>query len=53
MTTIILIILYIIGIISTYKFLSKRTTQSKFNKAWFSIFWPAVLVFYFVNSIIK
>ena len=53
MATIILAILYVIGMFPTYKFLDKKTTQSKFNKVWFSIFWPAVLVFYLLNSIIK
>lgn len=37
---------YVIVAILTYVFFDKKTKQSKINKVWFSIFWPAVVVIY-------
>ena len=50
---IVLLMVYVLGIIPTYLFFDKKTTQSKFNKVWFSIFWPAVAAFYAILKLIK
>ena len=42
---------YVIVAILTYVFFDNKTKQSKFNKVWFSIFWPAVWIFYVVYSL--
>lgn len=50
---IVLLMVYVLGIIPTYLFFDKKTTQSKFNKVWFSIFWPAVVVISAILKLIK
>ena len=44
------ILAYVIVAILTYVFFDKKTKQSKFNKVWFSIFWPTVVIFYVIYS---
>lgn len=53
MVGIILLTVYVLGIVPTYLFFDKKTTQSKFNKVWFSIFWPAVVALYALLKLIK
>ena len=48
----ILILLYVLGAVPTYVLFDKTTEQSKFNKIWFSVFWPAVSVFYLIYLIV-
>lgn len=44
---IIAFIVWLVGAILTYSMMFENTkTQSTFNKVWFSIFWPGVILLY-------
>lgn len=47
------IVLYVLGMIPTYEMFDKTTEQSKFNKIWFTIFWPAVSMIHPVLKIVS
>ena len=38
------IVLYVLGMVPTYEVFDKTTTQSKFNKIWFTVLWPTVAI---------
>lgn len=46
-------VLYVLGMVPTYEVFDKTTEQSKFNKVWFTLFWPAVSVAAGVSMIAK
>ena len=47
------IILYVFGMVPTYCLFNEVTNQSKFNKAWFTLFWPAVSMIYPIMLLAK
>lgn len=47
------ILLYVFGTVPTYCLFDKTTTQSMFNKVWFTIFWPAVSLITVFTTLIK
>lgn len=38
------ILLYILGMVPTYVVFDETTSQPKFNKVWFTLFWPPVAI---------
>ena len=53
MTWLIILLVYIFGIAPVYIFFDKKTSYSKFNKIWFSAFWPAVIMSYFIYLVVR
>ena len=41
---VLLILLYILGMFTTFYLMNETTKHTMFNKIWFAIFWPTVSI---------
>lgn len=46
---IIVAIIWLIGIVLSYKLFISKWDNSKFEKVWFSIVWPCLIPLYFIH----
>ena len=47
------IMLYVLGMVPTYVVFKETTSQSTFNKIWFTVLWPTVAILQGVVSTTK
>lgn len=45
---ILVILLYILGMFTTFYIMNETTKHTMFNKIWFTIFWPAISIVCFI-----